>query len=176
MPQARLLTKLFEMNYGALYRNLEGITHEDSVVLPEPAGNPVNWVVGHIVATRNRMFCVMKLEPVWPNETSLLYSGVDSSMWSPASAIELKSLESDLARSQSVLMSALDSATGRELNIRSEDGKTLGEILGFFHFHEAYHVGQVGLLRRLLGRQGAIKSSANGIPRVSPGGLKLLED
>jgi len=176
MPQARLLSKLFEMNYGALYRNLEGITHEESVVMPEPGGNPINWVVGHIVATRSRMFGMLQLEIVWPNETAILYSGLDGTGWSPASALNLKAIESDLARSQSVLMSALDAMTGRDVNRRSEDGRTLAEILGFFHFHEAYHVGQVGVLRRLLGKQGVLKSPRGASPRLSPVELKLLDD
>ncbi|HYC52332.1 MAG TPA: DinB family protein [Gemmatimonadaceae bacterium] len=176
MPQARLLSKLFEMNYGALYRNLEGITHEDSLVLPQPGGNPLNWVVGHIVATRNRMFGVLKLELIWPNDIALQYSGLDEWGWSPETALDLKSIEADLARSQSVLMSALDAITSRDLNIRSEDGRTLAEVLGFFHFHEAYHVGQAGLLRRILGRQGVIKPPRAGAPRLSPSDTRLLGD
>ena len=175
MPQARLLSKLFEMNYGALYRNLEGITHDDSVVMPEPGGNPINWVVGHVVATRSRMFGMLKLEHIWPNDAIMLYSGLDGTGWSPDFALNLKAIESDLARSQSVLMSALDEMTARDLNRRSEDGRSLAEILGFFHFHEAYHVGQVGVLRRMLGKQGVIKAPRSG-SRLSPVELKLLED
>ena len=48
---ASLLAKLYEINYGALFRNLAGITHEESFVRPAPAGNCLNWVLGHIVAT-----------------------------------------------------------------------------------------------------------------------------
>ena len=33
---------------------------------------------------------------------------------------------------------------------------TLGWRLAFLQFHEAYHAGQLGLLRRLLGKDGAI--------------------
>jgi uncharacterized damage-inducible protein DinB len=177
MPQSRLLSRLFEMNYGALYRNLEGITHEDSLIMPQPGGNPINWVVGHIVATRNRMFAVLKLDQVWPNDISMRYSGVDASMWSPAGALDLKSIEADLARTQSTLMSAFDNLMARDLNVRSNDGRTLGEVLGFFQFHEAYHVGQVGLLRRIVGKQGVIKPpQGGGLPRLSPVELKMLED
>jgi DinB superfamily len=175
MPQARLLSKLFEMNYGALYRNLEGITHEDSLFMPEPGGNPINWVVGHVVATRSRMFGMLKLELIWTNGATMLYSGLDGTGWAPESAMNLKTIESDLARSQSVLMSALDEMTGRDLNRRSEDGRNLAEILGFFHFHEAYHVGQVGVLRRILGKQGVIKAPRSG-SRLSPAEMKMLED
>jgi len=35
--------------------------------------------------------------------------------------------------------------------------KTVGNQLAFFQFHEAYHAGQVGLLRRLAGKEGALR-------------------
>jgi uncharacterized damage-inducible protein DinB len=34
---------------------------------------------------------------------------------------------------------------------------TLEQQLGFLAFHESYHVGQVGVLRRLIGKPGAIR-------------------
>jgi DinB superfamily len=34
---------------------------------------------------------------------------------------------------------------------------TVGEALASLHYHEGYHNGQIGLLRRLAGREGAIK-------------------
>ena len=30
-------------------RNLEGLTHEESLVQPQPGGNCLNWIVGHLV-------------------------------------------------------------------------------------------------------------------------------
>jgi hypothetical protein len=30
-------------------RNVEGITHEESLLQPEPSGNCLNWIVGHLV-------------------------------------------------------------------------------------------------------------------------------
>lgn len=36
-------------------------------------------------------------------------------------------------------------------------GNTRGRQLEFLQFHEAYHVGQVGLLGRLLGKDDAIR-------------------
>jgi len=35
--------------------------------------------------------------------------------------------------------------------------ETLGSLLGFLLLHQAYHAGQIGLLRRVAGLEGAIK-------------------
>jgi len=46
----------------------------------------------------------------------------------------------------------------KELDLKHEEGATRprGAQLHFLHFHEAYHAGQLGLLRRMAGKDGAI--------------------
>ncbi|MCH9008517.1 hypothetical protein IIA29_11025 [candidate division KSB1 bacterium] len=39
----------------------------------------------------------------------------------------------------------------------ADEKETVGEKLSFLHFHETYHLGQIGLLRRLAGKEGVIK-------------------
>ena len=36
--------------------------------------------------------------------------------------------------------------------------ETIGSLLAGLSFHEAYHAGQIGLLRRIVGKQGALGS------------------
>lgn len=158
--QSSLLAKLFEINYGALFRNLEGITHGESLVEPEPAGNCVNWVLGHIVATRNRLLPLVGAQPIWSREQAFRYSGRDEADWSRETATQLDSIKTDLARSQQQLLTALEVMSDRELSAPGKDGRPLAEIIGFFQFHESYHSGQIALLRRIVGRPGVIKPPA----------------
>jgi len=157
MTNASLLSKMFELSYGALFRNLEGVTHEESLISPEPAGNCLNWVLGHILATRNRLLPLVGVEPIWPRENAFLYSGRDEAQWSTTRAFHLDAIKTDLARSQQQLLAALDNLPASALSTPTETGGQLGDVLGFFHFHESYHGGQVALLRRILGRPGVIK-------------------
>ena len=153
--RAVLATQL-ELNYGTLFRNLEGITHEESLVMP-PSGNCLNWVLGHIVSSRNRIMTQMGLAPIWQIDLAFHYSGRAEAGWSPATAIELKSIETDLARSQQELLNALEQMPDAMLTTPDEKGRTLADAISFFNFHEAYHGGQVALLRRIVGRPGAIR-------------------
>lgn len=59
----------------------------------------------------------------------------------------LKRLRTDLVTSQKRLSTGLASPAGR----------SAADDLPFFHFHEAYHVGQIGLARRCLGLPGVIE-------------------
>lgn len=47
------LASIYEFSYGAIKLNLDGVSNEESLFIPQPAGNCINWVVGHIVAARN---------------------------------------------------------------------------------------------------------------------------
>ena len=37
------LVSMYEFSYMAINRNLDGVTHEESLFIPEPAGNCINW-------------------------------------------------------------------------------------------------------------------------------------
>lgn len=165
------ISKLFELNYGALFRNLDGVTHEDSLLEPQPGGNCLNWVLGHIVATRNRLLPLVGVQPIWPRENAFLYSGRDEAQWSTTRAFHLDAIKTDLARSQQQLLTALDHLPAASLTTPTDSGTPLGEVLGFFHFHESYHGGQVALLRRLVGKPGVIKPPASA--RLSGAPLRI---
>jgi len=161
MRQGPLLAKLFEISYGALFRNLEGITHEESLIFPRPAGNCLNWVLGHLLASRNRLLPLIGVPPVWPLEVAFLYSGIQDAEWSPAVALDFRQIQSDLAVSQQMMQSALDEISEEKLATVISQDRTVAMALGFLLFHESYHGGQVALLRRLLGKEGVIRAPAH---------------
>ena len=68
----------------------------------------------------------------------------------------LTEILADLRRTQERLLGRLGRLSDADLAEPVKDG-TVGSQLAFLHFHEAYHAGQVGLLRRLLGKEGAIR-------------------
>lgn len=157
MATRAFLIKQLELNYGALFRNLEGITHEESLIVPDPGGNCLNWVLGHIVSARNRIMTQIGIPPVWQLDLAFHYSGREEADWSPDKAIDLKSIETDLARSQAEIINALEMVQDDMLTTPDEKGRLLGDALIFFNFHEAYHGGQVALLRRIIGKPGVIR-------------------
>lgn len=163
-------SRLFEMSYATMFRNLEGITHDESLVTPPTGGNCLNWVLGHIVATRNRMLPMLRLSAIWPPEHAFFYSGRDEAQWTPGGAFHLDALKADLARSQQLLNGAFDTLAPNDLVELTDNGQPLSDVIGFFHFHESYHGGQIALLRRVLGHEGVIKPSAS---RRPSGALRL---
>lgn len=154
------LNLLFGVNYQVLKRNLNGVTHEESLLQPEGGGNCLNWVLGHIVATRDNAIKLLNQAPVWDQETAGIYQRGSQPIRDGSQALPLETIVADLERSQERLVTGLGKASEPELKAPAPDksvAKTVGETLFVLQFHEAYHAGQTGLLRRMAGHEGAIK-------------------
>jgi uncharacterized damage-inducible protein DinB len=154
------LNMLFGINYQVLKKNLDGVTHEESLIQPEGGGNCLNWVLGHIVATRDNAIQLLNQEPVWGSELSGVYQRGSDPLRDGSKAQPLERIVADLDRSQDRLVAGLATVSEPRLSAPSPDtsiAETVGELLFVLQFHEAYHAGQTGLLRRMAGHEGAIK-------------------
>jgi uncharacterized damage-inducible protein DinB len=154
------LNMLFGINYEVLKKNLDGVTHEESLIQPERGGNCLNWVLGHIVATRDYAIQLLNQAPIWDQEISSVYQRGSDPLRDGANAQLFAKIIADLDRSQERLVAGLSTVSEPELSAPAPDksaAETVGETLFVLQFHEAYHAGQTGLLRRLAGHEGAIK-------------------
>jgi uncharacterized damage-inducible protein DinB len=153
---AQALVKIFEMSHMALTRNLDGITPEESLHAPEPGGNSLNWVLGHILWSRSNVFKLLDLPPLWEPEKTARYARGSAPVGPDDPPAPLEEIRAVLERSQEPLMKALRSLSAGQLAAVDEKGQSLAQRLAMLGFHEGYHGGQAGLLRRLLGHDGAI--------------------
>lgn len=140
--------------------NTEGLTHEDSLVAPERGGNCLNWVLGHIVATRRTMFSMLGLPPLW-EETQAEPYGRGAPNISAQSARPLPELLEAFRSTQAQLLGWLEGTGEPDLARPLPEphellGDTVGSALTAFAWHEAYHAGQIGILRRAAGKPGAL--------------------
>lgn len=150
------LEMLFGYNHLTLHENIKGLSHADSLLQPYPGGNCLNWVLGHIVATRNHVLKLLNKEPILNEEEAALYKRGSPPVADGARALPLERLLSDLDLSQKLIVAGLKEASEADFRVLAGN-ETVGRQLALLHFHEAYHTGQTGLLRRLAGKEGAIK-------------------
>ena len=149
------LAMLFDTSYSALRANVEEITHSDSLFSPLHGGNCINWVLGHIVWGRNRILALLDEEPIWNEKTVARYKTGSKPLTDASEAQHLEEILSAFDDSQERVTAALRRATNADLAAPHKK-MTVGQELASLHFHEAYHIGQIGLLRRLLGKPGAL--------------------
>jgi len=160
MVQSEELGELFSINYSALSANIDGVTHAESLLSPHPGGNNLNWVVGHIVMSRGVILNLMTDEELLtPAEARPYKRGSHSGNNNDLLSFDI--LRTKLDQSEERLHEALKQQTPETLEKtnkrKKKEQQPLGKQLLFLHFHEAYHVGQTGLLRRLVGKEGAIQ-------------------
>ena len=56
-------TKLLSHELDILNRQTEGLTHQESLLQPQPGGNCLNWVVGHLVGNLVIILSVLAGDP-----------------------------------------------------------------------------------------------------------------
>ena len=151
MISADLIARYFGINHRVLHMQIDGLSHEDSLLQPPFRGNNLNWVLGHIIASRSTALAILGGEPVWTKEEAAPYAQ-ESEPITAANAHPLEKLVADLDTAQERLEVALEQVTMEEL-AHVPDGKdrSLGERLSFLYWHEGYHTGQTELLRQLAG-------------------------
>lgn len=157
------LARMYEISYGAINKNLQDVTEQESLVQPEPGGNCLNWVLGHIVLYRGMMLKMIGGTPVLEGEAVATYQR-GSSPTADSKYLDLATLRGLLSDAHQQLIPALATISDENLSrhVPEEFNRPplagpIGEALARLYFHESYHAGQIGLLRRIAGKDGAIK-------------------
>lgn len=159
---AKALAVQFQFTHLVFNRNLEGVTHEESMKLP-PSGNCLNWVAGHITATRDNILQILGESPVWSFKNKETYTRGSAPWENGHEAERLEKIREKFEESQKKLSAKILSLDPADLMAPIPPEKNafhvdnMGELLATFAFHESYHVGQTGILRRFVGKEGAIK-------------------
>lgn len=157
------LVRLYEFSYGALNRNLDGVTNEESLIIPQPAGNCINWALGHVVSARNLVLTLAGGSAIEHGDAVKPYQRGSSPLKPGDNVPDIATLRGWLADSQQQLTAALAAISEETLSHpvpepirRPPLTGTVGDALARLAAHESYHNGQIGLLRRLAGKPGAI--------------------
>jgi len=148
MHNLETLTVL-KMNNRVININLEGITHEESLLSPEPGGNCINWVLGHMLISRDDINKILGIDKVSDEKLLERYKRGTTPI-TKENAIDINEIFRRFNDSQKTIEEKVEST---DFTQRQDELKSLA----FHAFHEAYHAGQTGLLRRLSGKSGAIK-------------------
>jgi DinB family protein len=154
--QLELSNKLLEMN-------TRDVSHEESLMKPPKGGSCLNQVVGHLTRTRNRALGTMGQKSPYPMEDFDPYDDRTGAPFSRGNALPFDELRRRFKAMQEPLVRAIKGMPPEVLAMKpprpftGEPNETIGSNLATFVFHECYHVGQTGVLRRVAGKPGVVK-------------------
>ena len=154
--QARAVHRVVQLN-------VDGITQEESLIQPAPGGNCLNWVVGHLLATYDGVLPLLGQERVMAEGALERYARGTSPLQDPGEALDFTELLAAWDQAAPRIDAGLASLTEEALDRRApmsptgNPDETVRSLLAVVAFHQAYHAGQTGVLRRIAGKEGAIR-------------------
>ena len=147
------LAEQFRVSTNLFVKALDGLDREGLLSRIGPGSNPPIWIAGHLAQSRVRIINILGGQRPQP-WTGMFDTGSvigDLARYPQASVI----IERWTALSEE-LMDRLEQVTSEQLEapppprVASPDG-TLRSALALLAFHEGYHIGQLGFIRKWLG-------------------------
>ncbi len=150
-----VIIDLLRRNDYVIGKNAEGITHQKSLVRLGDDGSNLNWLLGHMTASRDVCTRLLGAEPVWEKEHARRY-GRGSNVPAAADTEPFSDLLAAVTEAGERLREALNAASEEALSLpnpRNAEERVVDAIF-FLVWHDTYHAGQTALYRRLAGFTG----------------------
>lgn len=146
-----------ERNDYVVSKNTEGLNHEQSLLRIGEDGSNLNWLIGHMTASRNNVIRLLEGEPTWDNEQITRYDR-GSQVGAAEEAEQLSDLLAVLAQAGERLAQTIRAADADSLERPDprNASQTVLDATNFLVWHDTYHAGQTALYRRLAGFSGVL--------------------
>lgn len=162
-----LLVQQYDAIYRVIARNIDGLTHAESLAPAAGGGNTPNWILGHLVNVQNSVMKIIGAPPVWESE-QLERARFDHPISDVADAIDWDTLVERFNASHDACLAALAVLTDESLAQTMPDAfgreSTRAGVLGVLVVHQCYHAGQLGMARRAAGKKAAILAPGQAAP------------
>lgn len=149
-------TKMLSWEHDILLQQTAGITDAESLLQPQPGGNCLNWVLGHLVVNLADILKVLGGEtPSDLAELSHYSFGSDPIHSESPEVIPLQVLIKDYEHLSTLVTEKLSQMKEADFDEEIDfwQGKhRRGYVAFFYYFHNTYHLGQLEQLRNLAGK------------------------
>ncbi len=154
---AKDIIETFNRNTSVTKRQAEGLTHADSLLQAQFRANCFNWVLGHMVFYRDVVLTRLGGDSIVPEHYGKRYGHSSEPILEDGEDVaNFQELLNQLDETNAALAAALTAGGDEKLASVYEvndDGseRTFGDMAGFLAWHDAYHTGQLELLRQIAG-------------------------
>ena len=150
------VSKLLTMENKIILQQTDGLSQTDTLIQPQPGGNCMNWVLGHLL--ESQIVLLEALGGVSPVDREALVHykrESDPILGEGEGVLSLENLLGSHRQVHSAIKSRLKEMNEEEMDeeiIVGEKSMNRGWYVFFLHFHYTYHIGQLELLRQLAGK------------------------
>jgi hypothetical protein len=148
----------YNFNRSTIEMLVDGFGPEDwSRPASDDGGNTAHWIVGHMAVARRSVLRHLGdavPEDDWEQAFEMKVTPEGTKGY-PAPEVLLEDIRESGKKLTSILAEMTPEKAAEEWGSPFPDGgTTLADGAQFMHFHESYHIGQLGLLRRISGKKG----------------------
>ena len=149
-----MIHDLFKTNHWVVTNQTDDLTHDDSLLQLPFRGNCLNWVLGHILVSRQNALEMLGIQGSWTEKEIARYKFDSEPITSPddPGILPLERLLADIESTQEQLADGFAEISEQQLAEKNDRGNTVAERLLFLAWHEGYHLGQTEYLRQLAGK------------------------
>jgi hypothetical protein len=149
------LVESYRIGTGLYLKALHGLDRAALITRAGPRSNPIIWMAGHLVQFRCRVSSVVgaPMDVPWGAlfATGHVVTVDDADQYPPIE--EVTDIWRDVSArifDRFAALSERELSAPPPLRVATPDG-TIRGALALFGFHEAYHIGQMGYMRKWLG-------------------------
>ena len=153
------LARRFRFNEGLLQLATDGFADAFWTHRPQSGGNTAHWILGHVTYSRNGLLRMAGADVPSEDWEAAFGRGAEPGAGEdgPQVADLIERFQAAGERISAHFDSMSTEAAEAPAPYEMPDGsKTVGDVLHFMYFHETYHLGQIGYIRRLEGLPGFI--------------------
>lgn len=148
--------RILSIEHNVIQMQTRDLTQADTLIQPQPGGNCMNWVLGHLLDNQITVLELLGGESSISQSELAAYRRESARLTADGPGVlPLEQLLAHHSTIHELLVARLgeidEAAFAREIQ-HGDRTVTLGWRLLFLNFHHTYHLGQLELLRQLAGR------------------------
>ena len=150
------LKKILKIEKELIHQQTNGLIQSDTLIQPQPAGNCMNWVLGHLLESQITMLEALGgISPISKIELTRYGRESDPILGEGEGIFTLDMLLNNHDQIHKAILARLDEMSETDMEqeiVERERSMTRGWRVFFLHFHYTYHIGQLEQLRQLAGK------------------------
>lgn len=156
MTKNEHLAFLIGFNNGPLHRALDDITDEESMVRAGDGTSHIRWLAGHLTTVAHQLLKSLGGTYDLPESFGAAFKTGQGSSDDSSAYPSMQEIRTHLFEVRDALKAHVSTVSDDILSIRNEEGSPFPTKYHFALFlseHDFYHVGQMVMIRRTLGRE-----------------------
>lgn len=150
------LSKMLNIEHELIHDQTNGLKQADTLIQPQPGGNCMNWILGHLLESQISMLKALGgNSPIDQDSLARYQRNSEPITKDGEGVLKLEEVLDGLDKVHAAITNRLTEMSEADFEVEIQQGERKvirGWRVFFLHFHYTYHIGQLEQLRQLAGK------------------------